>query len=122
MNAVKSGETASTAAVPITATAETDKRQESEQTVFRVFGGGAPINRWSWTPIDPRTVPNYRDAAGLPNANTGTHLVQGSVKSRDIKEIRSAFPADGKRGGLLEYVINPVRIKNKIVTQRNPAF
>src|SRR5262249_31381899 len=39
--------------------------------VFRVWGDGSKPWGPSWTPVDPRTVPNYRNAAGLPSKNSG---------------------------------------------------
>ncbi|MEZ5307874.1 MAG: RHS repeat-associated core domain-containing protein [Pyrinomonadaceae bacterium] len=61
---------------PLAPSQPKERDKDPIQVVFRVFGGGAKQDGWSWTPIDPRTVPNYRDAAGLPNVNTGEFLVQ----------------------------------------------
>lgn len=72
---------------------------------------------WSWTPVDPRTVPNPREGLGLPPENTGEFLVQGLVRTSNIQEIRPARPIPPNRGGLPEYVINP---RNVIITMRMP--
>ena len=35
--------------------------------VYRAFGDDARAQGFSWTTVDPRTVDNFRDAAGLPS-------------------------------------------------------
>ena len=100
---------------PTTTTTTDEEDRDPRQTVYRVFGGGSPQYGWSWTPVDPRTVPNYRDAAGLPPENSGEFLVQGTVRTSQIQEIRLARPIPPNRGGLPEYVINP---RNVIITMR----
>jgi RHS repeat-associated protein len=92
------------------------------QTVFRVFGGESQQAGFSWTPIDPRTVPNYRDAAGLPPGNSGEFLVAGEVRAPDIIIIRPALPIPPNKGGLTEYVINPASVINQRVTPLVPPF
>jgi hypothetical protein len=92
---------------------------ESEVTVYRVFGGDARAQGFSWTTTDPRTVSNFRDAAGLPSGgpsgatNTADFLIQGKANTADILKSRSAFPLDGNKGGLPELVIDP---KNVTIT------
>ena len=41
---------------------------KSEVTVYRAFGGDARAQGFSWTTKDPRTVSNFRDAAGCHQA------------------------------------------------------
>ena len=59
---------------------------ESEITVYRAFGGDARAQGFSWTTTDPRTVANFRDAAGLPSGgasgatNTADFLIQGKKR------------------------------------------
>ncbi len=57
-------------------------------------------------------MPNFRDAAGLPNGNTGRFVIEGTLQdpSKVIKT-RPALPLDGNRGGLPEYII-PDGLKN----------
>jgi len=92
------------------------------QTVYRVYGGGSSQAGFSWTPIDPRTVRNFRDVAGLPSGNTGEFLVQGVVRTSDIMVVRPALPIAPNRGGLLEYIINPVNVRNQRVTPLVPPL
>ena len=92
-------------------------------TVYRVFGGESPGLGKSWTPINPGSVTNYRNLAGLPNVNTGRFVIQGTVKESNILLKRSALRADGNIGGLPEFIIeNPEKIKLKSVSGVNPAF
>lgn len=75
-------------------------------TVHRVWGGDAREMGRSWTPVNPYSVNNYRSAAGLPNANDGSRIAQGTIYSTENMLIRSALKCDGNPGGLTEYVIN----------------
>jgi len=85
--------------------------------VYRVFGGDARAQGFSWTTVDPRTVKNFRDAAGLPSGgasgatNTADFLIKGQAKASDIIKSRSALPLDGNRGGLPELIIDPKNVK-----------
>ena len=96
--------------------------------VFRVFGGDAAAEGFSWTPKNPNSVSNFRDAAGLPSGgasgsnNTGRFVVEGTVKNRNIMRVKSADPLDGNRGGLPEYIINPKNVQIKRVSGVNPQF
>jgi len=88
--------------------------------IYRVFGGepmeadawmrnefSGPWGRY-WTPIDPRTVRNYRDIAGLPSQNRERFLVIGEIVNPRGIEVSRAAPIGGNRGGLIEYMIpNP---------------
>ena len=92
--------------------------------VFRVYGEkNNPLGE-SYTPIDPRTVKNFRSEAGLPDVNTGRFVLEGRIKDPSDIEVRPALPADGNPGGLPEYVIPDA--KNKIIIERvsgaNPEF
>ncbi len=89
------------------------------QKVYRVFGNRAKAYGRSWTPIDPRTVPDYADAAGLFPGNAGKYLSEGVLT--DIKGINvmEALPAPGRTGGLTEYVIpDPKNQVGDIITSR----
>lgn len=92
------------------------------QEVFRVWGTNletpdvASSGPWgrSWSPIDPSTVTNFRNIAGLPNGgesgaiNAARFVSQGVITDPSGIIIRNALPLDGNAGGLLEYIIpNP---------------
>ncbi len=53
------------------------------QTVYRVFGGDARALGFSWSPVNPENVSNYRNLAGLPSGgasgstNTAEFLLKG---------------------------------------------
>jgi len=87
--------------------------------VYRVWGsdpddpympGAGPWGR-SWTPVDPSTVPSYRDAAGLPGGaasgayNTGRFVSVGVINDASGIQARTALSLDGQPGGLTEFVI-----------------
>ena len=76
-------------------------------TVYRVWGGESGPFGKSWTAIDPRLVPAYRDAAGLPVQNTGRYLTEGTLMDLNVL-FKSADPLHGNTGGLPEIVVpNP---------------
>lgn len=79
------------------------------EDVYRAWGGAAKSDGHSWTPIDPDSVSNFRDAAGLPNANTGEWTSVGTLKSANGVQVRSALPLDGNAGGLTEYLVPDVQ-------------
>ena len=94
------------------------------QRVYRVWGGGArPFSR-SWTRIDPRTAPNYRDAAGLPDSNTGRFVSEGELTDATGVIQRPALSVHGNRGGLDEVVIPDPRRQVRIerVSGVNPEY
>lgn len=97
-----------------------------EATVYRVFGGDARAQGFSWTTKDPRTVSNFRDAAGLPSGgpsgatNTADFLIQGRVNTTDIIKSRSALPLDGNKGGLPELIIDPKNVRITDFSILNP--
>jgi len=92
------------------------------ENVFRVYGGKAKSNGFSWTPVDPNNVGNFRNVAGLPNVNTGRFVIEGTVKKSSIIKSRLALPLDGNKGGLLEFIINPKNVKINRVSGANPPF
>jgi len=118
-----------TAASPASATAkptlgETKQGVEQGAPVYRVWGDGADASGRSWTTVDPRTVPNYRDAAGLPNENSGRFLSEGTLKDTSGVKLKTADPLHGNSGGLPEVVIpNPKsQIELRSVQGLNPNF
>ena len=92
------------------------KSADDTVEVFRVFGGDARAQGFSFTTKDPRTVSNFRDAAGLPSGgasgstNTADFLIKGEAKAADIIKSRSALPLDGNKGGLPELIIDPKNV------------
>jgi hypothetical protein len=89
----------------------------SDVTVYRVFGGDARAQGFSWTTENPQAVSNFRDMAGLPSGgpsgsmNTADFMIKGRAKLADILQSRSALPLDGNRGGLPELIINPKNVQ-----------
>ncbi|BCW94951.1 MAG: hypothetical protein WHS44_08020 [Fimbriimonadales bacterium] len=87
------------------------------QKVYRVYGGEpTEVNAWMrkeysgpmgryWTPVDPRTVRNYRYKAGLPKENRGRFLIIGRIVDPTGVEVGRAAPICSNRGGLVEYKI-----------------
>jgi RHS repeat-associated protein len=102
------------------------------QTVYRIWGGNTetPDNSFSeawghsWTTVDPRTIENYRNIAGLPDANTGRFISIGTVTDSTGVTIRKALPLDGNMGGLDEALFpNPnSQIELNGVYGLNPSF
>lgn len=98
-----------------------DTTPEAGQRVYRVWGGLAPEEGGSWTPVDPTTLgpDRYRVEAGLPDRrNDGTHLAIGILRDpTKILIVRRSLPVDPSDeaapgpsyrhydGGLPEYVI-----------------
>jgi RHS repeat-associated protein len=77
-------------------------------TIFRVWGDDAAAWGRSWTTVDPRTVENFRDAAGLPNQNSGRFVSEGILRDPTGVQFKAADPLHGNRGGLPEVVVpNP---------------
>ncbi|MTD56093.1 hypothetical protein [Amycolatopsis pithecellobii] len=82
------------------------------QKLYRVYGGDSKAGGASWSPVDPRTVPDYRDAAGLPSGgasganNTGRFVIEGTLTDPSAVVLgRSALALDGIKGGITEYII-----------------
>ena len=86
-------------------------------TVYRVFGGDARAQGFSWTNINPKKVSNFRNQAGLPSGgesgaiNTADFMLKGKVNTNDIIKSRAALPLDGNKGGLPEFIIDPKNVK-----------
>ena len=71
--------------------------------------------------MNPSSIPNYRNAAGLPSGgasganNTGRFVIEGTlVDPSKVVLSRSALPLDGYKGGAREYII-PKWIENGAV-------
>jgi len=92
--------------------------------VFRVFGENNKPFGESFTTVDPRTVENFRDAAGLPDKNTGRFVLEGKLVDLEGIKIRRSLPLDGNKGGLPELVIPDA--EKKVLLERvsgvNPEF
>jgi hypothetical protein len=84
--------------------------------VYRLWGDASGPWGKSWTTVDPRTVPDFRNQAGLPAGNSGRFLSEGVLKDGTGVNQTTATPLDGNKGGLPETVIpNPekqVDLKN----------
>jgi len=96
--------------------AEMAAERAEMKTVYRVFGGDARAQGFSWTPIDPSTVKDFRKLAGLPSGgaseaiNTAEFMIKGEVGVKNIIKARGALPLDGMVGGLPEYIIDPKNV------------
>ena len=71
------------------------------QTIHRVHGDGVLPGGASWSPVDPGSVSNYRDAAGLPSGgvesrgalDSGRFLIEGTLmQPSSVVVVRSALP------------------------------
>jgi RHS repeat-associated protein len=113
-----------TSAVARSLAASSAKEVPDGIKVYRVYGEkNRPLGA-SWTPVDPRTVDNYRDVAGLPNVNSGRFVVEGRLVDARGVVSKTADPLDGNRGGLPELVIRNAERQVKIerVSGVNPPF
>ena len=96
--------------------------------IYRVYGGDSKAAGYSWTPVNPNSVINYRGAAGLPSGgtsgfnNTGRFVIEGTVKNKYILQVRPAQSLDGYPGGLKEFIIEPGKVNIKRVSGANPQF
>jgi len=94
------------------------------QKVFRVFGEKNKPFGESFTPVDPRTVKNFRAEAGLPDVNTGRFVLEGRIKNPSGITVRQSLPLDDNPGGLPEFLIPDAQ--DKIILERvsgvNPEF
>jgi len=69
--------------------------------IYRVYGNGTSMYGKSYSLINPKYFPFYRNLAGLPTANSGEYLLKGMIQLRKIKIGRwFAAPLQGKTGGL----------------------
>ncbi|PJB11358.1 MAG: hypothetical protein CO119_11560 [Flavobacteriales bacterium CG_4_9_14_3_um_filter_40_17] len=96
--------------------------------VFRVFGGDSGLFGKSFTPVNPNTVSDFRNVAGLPTGgvfgtNTARFMIEGTVKEKNILLRRNALPMDGNNGGLPEIVVKDAsKVKITRVSGINPEF
>ena len=74
--------------------------------VYRVWGDRAGKLGHSWTTVDPRTVSNYRSAAGLPLENSGQMLTIGTLKETGPAIYRNALPVGNNPGGIPEILLS----------------
>jgi uncharacterized protein RhaS with RHS repeats len=74
-------------------------------TVYRLWGGKSGPNGHSWTPIDPRNLPDARDNLGLPDVNTAENLTTGRLIDSSGVLLRAALPLDGNNGGAPEILV-----------------
>ncbi len=83
------------------------------EVVYRVWGrdtaSGVGSKPWGsyWSRVDPRTVANYRDSAGLPDKNAGRFLSIGRL--RGVKGVErtpgGAAPLGNNAGGIDELLV-----------------
>jgi uncharacterized protein RhaS with RHS repeats len=71
-------------------TLSTDVAAESAEAVvnegtavYRVWGDGAGAWGRSWTTVDPGTISNFRDVAGLPSQNSGRFFSIGILNNAE---------------------------------------
>lgn len=99
---------------------------EEGTTLYRVYGGESGPYGDSWTTVDPSTVPDFRDAAGLPNENTGQFVIEGTLNDPSGVWTRGALELDGNGGGLDEVVMPHGSASSKVditnVSGANPPF
>ena len=112
----------------VTKAASSAVKANTSVKVFRVYGGDSGPSGKSYTTINPKDVPNFRDAAGLPSGgafgtNTARFVIEGSVKNKNILVRRKALPLDGNNGGLPEIKVNDLNnVKIKNVSGINPEY
>jgi len=94
------------------------------QTVYRVWGGGSRAWGSSRTRVDPRTVANFRNVAGLPGANTGQYVSVGRLVGTEGVQVRGALSLEGNIGGLDELLIPNAesQVELQFVGGANPGF
>jgi hypothetical protein len=94
-------------------------------TLFRVFGDEAQGLGQSWTTVNPGTVANYRDVAGLFPGNSGQFVIEGTLEDTTGVLFRPALPGPGGIGGGLPEVVVPnpgSQICIVCVSGANPPF
>lgn len=99
-------------------------RGNATTNVYRVYGGDAkPLGQF-WTPTNPNSVTNYRNAAGLPIENSGRFVIEGTTPRSNYTITKGgAAPIKSNKGGLPEYIItDPTKITIKRVSGVNPQF
>jgi len=93
--------------------------------VFRVFGSEAKGLGQYYTTVNPGTVANYRQAAGLFSGNSGQFVLQGTLRDTEGVIFTKAAPGPGGIGGGLPevFVPNPeTQISILRVSGANPEF
>lgn len=90
----------------------TDALPSTFEKIYRVYGDDSRAGGASWSPVNPGSVANYRDAAGLPSGgasgatNTGRFVIEGDLLDPTMVVLRrNALPLDGMQGGIPEYII-----------------
>jgi RHS repeat-associated protein len=91
---------------PITYAPPVEPESDDWETVYRVYGGKAGEYGAYWSPQDPRTMKNPRGELGLPNSNSGEHVIVGRVRRSQVNRFGFAAPLDGNPGGAPEWVIH----------------
>lgn len=105
----------------------------SGQALYRVYGGDSAPGGASWSPVNPNSVPNYRDVAGLPSGgesgatNSGRFVIEGTLQDPSAVVLtREALPLDGTSGGIPEYIVPGWQDSGAITVDRvsgvNPEF
>ena len=122
-------EQAAAAAPKVAARAENAAKEIPEVVegtkVYRVWGGKSGPWGESWTTVNPNTVPDFRSAAGLPDANAGRFVSEGILQSTEgVTAHGASVIKAGQQGGLPELVIK--NSEQKITLRRgsgvNPGF
>ncbi len=92
--------------------------------VYRVWGDGAGSAGRSWTTVNPSTVTNFRNVAGLPSQNAGRFVSEGILEDVMGVTRRAALKLGSNSGGLPELVVpNPqTQISLIRVSGVNPPF
>lgn len=98
--------------------------KETGIRVFRVWGDKSGPWGPSWTTVDPRTVGNFRDVAGLPVRNSGRFLSEGILMDTRGIALRESLSLHGQIGGLPEVIIPNAQsqVILKAVLGLNPEF
>ena len=98
---------------------KTLERRDNPQPrmVYRVWGGlFAPPNGRYWSLQDPRTVPDYRNAAGLPAQNTGEFLTTGLLIDSKGTVVQPAQPLHGNDGGgIMEIFVPSPEVQIRVI-------
>lgn len=84
-----------------------------EEVIYRIYGGGAKLYGQSWTPIHPLSSSDYRNLAGLPPQNLGTHLATSCLRNKIGVIVRDAKKLGNNKGGWLEYLV-PKPVEQKV--------
>jgi len=94
------------------------------ETLYRVWGGESSPYGQSWSRINPKSVPNFRNAAGLPDANAARFMSVGTLKNTKGVITRKALPYDGNKGGVDEVLVPDAvkKIELKSVQGINPEL